>query len=94
MNSRISDVARYTATMFRNLGNFKEEADKIESANNALDAAIRDLKALSWDNLFAVKDDSRHELTAHQQTVITCYANLKRALLEVYRDLFKAIKEI
>jgi hypothetical protein len=93
MNSRISDVAKYTATMLRNLGNFQEDAKKIEDANRDLDTTIGELKGLKWDSLFAVKDDKRHELTTRQQNVIKQYAKLKLTLLEIYRDLFKAIKE-
>ena len=94
MNSRILDIAKVTETMFLNLSNCREEADKIYAAKTALDESIKELKGLKWDYLFGIEDDKRHELTASQQKVIECYAKLKRALLEVYKELFHAIKEM
>jgi hypothetical protein len=80
--------------MLRNLGGCEEEAKRINDAKEALENAVRELKGLRWDHLCAIEDDKRHELTTHQQSVIECYAKLKRALLEVYKELFHAIKEM
>jgi hypothetical protein len=92
MNSRISDLARYTVKLLRDIENTIDEIKKVDGANDALTKAIDKLKGLKLDDLCAIEEEKRHELTTRQQEIIECYAILKRVLLEVYRDLFQAIK--
>jgi regulator of replication initiation timing len=94
MNSRIERLAEQTSKLLYNLNLGVEEYQKINTANEDLRKAINELKDLQWDQLFAIEEDKRQELTMRQQKVIECYATLKRTLLEIYRDLFKAIKEM
>jgi hypothetical protein len=70
-----------------------DEWKKVDSTDAELKDAIKKLKELKLDDLCAIEDNKRQELTTHQQKVIECYAKLKRVLLEVYRDLFQVIKK-
>jgi len=92
MNSNIINVAVNTAIFLRKF-DCNEDAQKIENTQRELNHAILELKELKWDHLFAVEDEKRHELTIKQQAVIECYAKLKRALLEVFKETFQVIKE-
>jgi hypothetical protein len=87
-------LARYTCDLLHNIGCCNEEWQKVNTAKEELKKAVDEVKSLEWDQLFAIEDDERQELTTRQQKVIECYANLKRTLLEIYGDLFKVIKEI
>jgi hypothetical protein len=93
MTSRISDIARYTSVLLSDL-NCDSDGKKVKEVNKNLETSIQILKGLKWDDLCAIKDDKRHELTMRQQNVIECYANLKRVLLETYRDIFQQLKEM
>ena len=91
MNSRIEELGDYTYALLRNLS-LEADAKKITDANQDLKDAIRSVKGLNWDSLFALGEAERHELTASQQKVHECYAKLKRILLETYKELFTAVK--
>jgi len=93
MNSRILEIARYTGNLLRNL-HCDDDGKKLLEAEENLQGAIRRLKDLKLDQLCAIEEDKRQELTTHQQTVIEFYAKLKRTILEIYRDLFKFLKEV
>jgi len=93
MKRRIFDIAHYTGSLLRNI-NCDEEYKNLEAAENELSKAISGIKELDLDQLCAIEEDKRQELTTRQQAVIESYAKLKRILLETYRDIFNALKGI
>ena len=93
MHSNIVNVAHNTERLMQSL-DCDEDKKKISDARTALEAEVILFKGMKWEHLFAIKEDKRHELTTEQQKIVELYAKLKRALLEVYRDLFNALKEI
>jgi NAD(P)H-nitrite reductase large subunit len=94
MNSRIERLAKHTEALINSIGSCEPEIKELVKASDDLKFAICEVKDMGWDQLFAIEEDKRQELTMRQQKVIECYAALKRTLLEIYRDLFKAIKEM
>lgn len=93
MNSQIFKLGNETVELLRGLS-LEKDARELRDAVDELKTAINALKDLRWDDLFAVKDEERQELTACQQKVHECYAKLKRALLVTYKEIFTAVKEL
>ena len=100
MKSGILTLADYTSNFVQSLNrytggnNWQEEYKSVDGAKTALKEAMHQLQNLKWDHLCAITDEERQELTTHQQNVISCYAKLKRAMLEVYKEIFNAMKEL
>ena len=95
MNSKILDLAGYTLNLVYYIGGqvYSEDYKKVEAARAGLEAAIANLKNLSWEHLFAVEDEKRKELTVCQRKFAERYAKLKRVLLETYKEIFDAVKK-
>jgi len=100
MKNGILILADHTSNLVQNFNRYtgdnhwQEEYKSIDDAKKALNDAMSQLKNLNWDHLCAISENNRQELTTHQQNVILCYAKLKRALLEVYKEIFNAMKEL
>ena len=93
MTSNIMNIAEQTGNLLYNL-NCTKEYTKIRDAKDNLKSAVQGVNNLSWNDLFAIEDEKRHDLTTCQQKVAECYATLKRELLIIYKELFQQIKDI
>ena len=91
MNSKITDLARYTLKLLEDL-DCQAEYRKVATANEDLSKAMQVVKYSEWNVRFSVTGDDHDALVTQNQKVHECYAVLKRILLETYRDIFQQLK--